>query len=157
MKKSTKKRLGLFAFVLFVTLYTSFVLVTLPTEPVIYERQPEPLILATTTVAEFDEILEVKPQVPALYPTLKRICSCESTGRPDNEPRQFDSDGNVLRGIINPLDTGMCQINLKYHEATAIRMGLDLETAYGNASYANWLFDTQGATPWEWSRSCWGG
>lgn len=96
-----------------------------------------------------------KPQVPELYPTLKRICSCESTGQPDREPQQFNADGSVKRGKINPLDTGMCQINLHYHEEAATKMGLDLETSYGNATYANWLFDREGSTPWNWSRSCW--
>lgn len=86
---------------------------------------------------------------------LKRICSCESTGRPGNEPRHFDSNGEVLRGKVNPLDTGMCQINKKYHGAEADRLGLDLEIQSENFEYAARLYRQQGSQPWSWSASCW--
>jgi hypothetical protein len=118
----------------------------------VFAPVPLPVIepLATATVP-----LKAKQVTPTLDPTLKRICSCESTGKPYNEPRQFNPDGTVVKGKVNPLDTGMCQINLKYHEATATRLGYDLFTEYGNASYATWLYETQGTTPWNWSASCW--
>jgi len=122
---------------------------------VTYERPEEPLpvtVIATTT----PEKTETKKETPDLYPLLKRICSCESTGRPDREPQQFDKNGVVIRGKINPLDTGMCQINSAYHGDAAEKMGLDLDTEYGNATYAIYLFDTQGSTPWNWSKGCWG-
>lgn len=121
-----------------------------------YEKIEVPEVKPVVYVQlEVEKPLEIKRQVPSLYPTLKRICSCESTGSPDNEPQQFNADGTVLRGKINPLDTGMCQLNSYYHDANAKSMGLDIETEYGNAVYANWLFETQGSTPWAWSKSCW--
>ncbi len=124
-----------------------------PPEPK-YEVIPLPVIEAVAT-ATVPLKLKVTHATPQLDPTLKRICSCESTGKPYNEPKQFNADGSVVRGKINNLDVGMCQINLKYHEATAKRLGYDLFTEYGNASYATWLFETQGTTPWNWSKSCW--
>jgi hypothetical protein len=92
-----------------------------------------------------------------LYPELVPVCSCESTGRPDNEPRHYDLDGvTVLRGRINPLDVGACQINLKYHEQAATNLGLDLFKEEDNYAYANYLYDHQGFKPWSWSAHCHG-
>lgn len=81
---------------------------------------------------------------------LVTICKCESGGR------QFKADGTVIRGIVNSQDIGMCQINLKYHQAAADRMGLDLFTEEGNITYANHLYASQGAQPWGWSSHCHG-
>ncbi len=124
-----------------------------PPQPVL-ETIPLPIIetVATPTAPIKKAVTKTTPE---LDPTLKRICSCESNGHPNGEPRQFNQDGSVVTGKINPLDTGMCQINLKYHQATAERLGYDLFTEYGNASYATYLFETQGTTPWNWSKSCW--
>lgn len=91
-----------------------------------------------------------------LNPKLKPVCGCESNYSPLKEPRQFNDDGSVVLGKINPLDTGMCQINQKYHLATATKMGLDIFTEQGNIKYSNWLFENEGYTPWNWSKSCWG-
>lgn len=128
-----------------------------------YETIPLPVIEAVATATVPLQVKKAVPKVssistsstPELPPTLKRICSCESNGNPNGEPKQFNSDGTVVKGKINPLDTGMCQINLKYHQATAERLDYDLFTEYGNASYAIYLYETQGTTPWNWSRSCW--
>lgn len=95
-----------------------------------------------------------KPKV-TLRPALVPICACESGGGKTGTPRQFDENGEVLRGKVNHLDVGMCQVNLKYHQKTAERMGLDLLTEEGNITYANFLYDTQGTRPWTWSRPCW--
>lgn len=84
-----------------------------------------------------------------LYPQMEAICSCESG-------KQFHQDGTVVRGIVNPQDIGMCQINLKYHGATAESMGLDLFVEADNIRYSNWLYDQQGAQPWYLSKPCHG-
>lgn len=70
--------------------------------------------------------------------------------------RQFDKNGNVLRGVVNPLDTGIAQINLKYHGARAEELGYDLFTEDGNIAFAKLLYKEQGTKPWHWSRHCWG-
>lgn len=74
------------------------------------------------------------------------IASCES------RYRQFNADGSVLLGEQNPLDTGIFQINKKYHLEAAIAMGYDINTVEGNIMYAKYLYDTQGTKPWLWSR-----
>lgn len=89
------------------------------------------------------------------YPELKRICACESVGNPNAEPIQFNKEGTVLRGVINKADTGMCQLNTKYHLATAQKLGLDIFTAEGNKGYAEWLYEQEGNLPWHWSKHCW--
>lgn len=116
------------------------------------------LLLASapnTVVAETTPEIPPNPPVDYASPILKRICSCESTGQPNNEPRQFNTDGSVVKGKINPLDTGACQVNLKYHEAASEKFGYDLFTRDGNISYANHLYQEQGTQPWSWSRGCW--
>lgn len=90
-----------------------------------------------------------------LVPQLKRVCSCESLGYATGTPTHYDKKGNVLHGKINDLDRGMCQINLGYHQETAEKMGIDVETEEGNITYANFLFKTQGLKPWKWSEGCW--
>ncbi len=87
---------------------------------------------------------------PTLLPALIPICKCESG------LRQFNKDGTVLRGRVNKLDVGICQINTHYHGQQALAMNLDLETESDNITYANYLYSTQGSTPWDWSKSCWG-
>lgn len=81
---------------------------------------------------------------------LRRICQCESG------LRQYGSDGKVLRGVVNPDDVGICQINLKYHQKKALELGEDLFTEAGNIRYAQWLYRQEGSRPWSWSRGCWG-
>lgn len=98
------------------------------------------------------EVLTVKalPAPVQIDNVLKKIAWCES------QNRQFNEDGSVLRGVVNPLDTGKFQINEKYHLANSIRLGFDIHTLEGNEGYAQHLFETQGSTPWNWSRPCWG-
>ena len=93
-----------------------------------------------------------------LLPALVPICSCESDGKKNGNPHQFNSDGTVKRGKINPKDIGMCQINTEPrngHLAQAKKLGLDLFTEEGNIKYANWLYKREGTTPWNWSKKCW--
>lgn len=111
--------------------------------------------------AVYVESGEVKSSIWVGYEDLKVRCSCESTGKPLNEPVQFKADGSVIKGIQNPLDTGACQVNLKYHQSTAISMGYDLFKELDNILYSQFLFDEfqKGrikVDPWNWSRSCWG-
>ena len=80
---------------------------------------------------------------------LISICTCESG------LKQFKSDGSVVRGIVNNQDIGMCQINLTHHGDMAEKLGFDVFTEEGNIKYSNWLYEQQGSTPWNWSKSCW--
>jgi hypothetical protein len=114
----------------------------------------EPFI--ATTTPEVKKVVRQEDVSEWKYPQLRRICSCESTGSPNNEPRQFDNNGNVLLGKVNNLDVGQCQINLKYHGDAAESLGMNLFTKAGNKAYAEYLYENQGSTPWNWSKACWG-
>lgn len=103
-----------------------------------------------------DPLPVVHQPVTFVSPLLKRICSCESMQGPNGTPQQFNADGTVIYGKVNPQDTGACQINLTYHKAEAERLGFDLLTWDGNVGFANWLYTQEGSTPWNWSKSCWG-
>lgn len=115
------------------------------TKPVQYEAPVVPI--EPSTVAEEEEVV--------LRSELKPICACESVGNPNEEPRQFNADGSVIRGRIDPDDTGMCQINKRYWLAKAQSLGYDIETEQGNIQMANWIYDQSGTQPWKWSKPCW--
>ena len=84
------------------------------------------------------------------YPTLKRICTCES-----NLTHYENADGAVLRGRVNYRDVGICQINEFYQKGRIERFGFDIYTPEGNIAFAKALFNEMGTVPWESSRACW--
>ena len=94
-------------------------------------------------------------KIAQLRSELVPICACEGMGSVNEKPTHFNPDGTVKRGKINPHDIGICQINLDWNGDTAARMGLDLFKEADNIKFANWLYQQKGATPWNWSRSCW--
>ena len=110
-----------------------------------------------TTTAE--PITEPLPQLKTLKPlipvSLKRICSCESTGHPDREPQQFNSDGSLLWNKSGSSAVGACQIMSSVHRATALSLGHDIYTEEGNLGYAQYLFTREGSVPWASSQGCW--
>lgn len=100
-----------------------------------------------------NKILTTEAQVKAYFkdaPIMAEVAFCESRFR------QFDENGNVLRGVENSLDVGVLQINEKYHLDTAQKLGLNIHTLEGNMAYAKYLYDTQGTRPWNHSSTCWG-
>lgn len=78
-----------------------------------------------------------------------RVAKCESS------LSQFNSDGTIKKGMVNPNDEGIFQINSIDHGDEAYKMNLDIGTLSGNIQFAKWLFDKQGLTPWRYSKSCW--
>lgn len=78
-----------------------------------------------------------------------QIARCESTFR------HTLPDGSVLRGSVDSADTGVMQINARYHEKKANELGLDLKDIYGNMAYARDLYERQGTKPWSASAPCW--
>ena len=82
-------------------------------------------------------------------PILISIAKCES------HFTQFESDGSVHRGKVNPQDVGVMQINEHYHLAASKAMGIDIYTLAGNIAYAKILYKQSGTTPWNWSKYCW--
>lgn len=111
-------------------------------------------VLAAPETIEYTAVAVEPAKEVELHEALKPVCACESTGSKDREP-VHDINGVVIRGKINPDDIGICQINLKYHAAAAEQQGLDLFDRDDNIRYANWLYEREGLTPWNWSRHCW--
>jgi hypothetical protein len=82
-------------------------------------------------------------------PVMIQIARCESTFR------HTLADGSVLRGVVDNADTGVMQINKRYHERAAVAMGLDLDDIADNLAYARHLYEEQGTQPWNASAPCW--
>ncbi|MEK7462289.1 MAG: hypothetical protein AAB618_01835 [Patescibacteria group bacterium] len=82
-------------------------------------------------------------------PVMIEIARCESGFR------HTLSDGSTLSGRVDSADTGVMQINRRYHQATANAMDLNLDTISGNMAYARHLYEEQGVQPWRSSSSCW--
>jgi len=108
-----------------------------------------------TTVIETDvnsSILETELIVRSYFrdtPIMIEVARCESTFR------HTLADGSVLQGHVDPADTGVMQINKRYHEKSAIAMDLDLENINDNMAYAMHLYEKQGTQPWSASAPCW--
>jgi hypothetical protein len=83
-------------------------------------------------------------------PVLIEVARCESGFQHDL------ANGSVIQGRIDAADTGVMQINKRYHEATATAMQLDIDDLYGNMEYARHLYEEQGTRPWNASMPCWG-
>jgi hypothetical protein len=83
-------------------------------------------------------------------PVLIEVARCESHFQHEM------TDGSILQGRIDPADTGVMQINKRYHEATATAMHLDLDDLHDNLTYARHLYERQGTQPWSASMPCWG-
>lgn len=141
--------MGLAMFVATVTVADS--VVPTPTEAQV--TQEEVVIAETEAPAEEDATTATtEEQVRAYFsetPILAEVARCES------EFRQFDANGQVLRGTVNAQDVGVMQINEHYHLATAQKLGLNIHTLEGNMAYAKYLYDTQGTRPWNYSSACW--
>jgi hypothetical protein len=83
-------------------------------------------------------------------PVMIQVARCES------QFRHTLADGTVLHGVVDSADTGVMQINKRYHASAAAAMGLSLDDLHGNMAYARHLYETQGTRPWNASSPCWG-
>jgi hypothetical protein len=82
-------------------------------------------------------------------PVMAEIARCESGFR------HTLSDGSTLTGRVDSADTGVMQINKRYHQSTATAMDLNLDNIHDNMAYARHLYETQGIQPWRSSAHCW--
>ncbi len=82
-------------------------------------------------------------------PIMIQIARCESAFR------HTLADGSVLQGRVDPADTGVMQINKRFHNDKAETMKLNLDDLYHNMAYARHLYETQGTQPWSASAPCW--
>lgn len=83
-------------------------------------------------------------------PVLGAIATCESNNT------QFNDNGTVYRGKVNPKDVGVMQINERYHLKRSKQLGYNIYTLEGNLAYAKELYQEQGVAPWSASAFCWG-
>ena len=83
-------------------------------------------------------------------PIMIQVAKCES------HFRQLDSDGEIHRGVANPADVGVMQINEYYHLDMSVRENYDIYTVEGNTAYARQLYEDKGTQPWASSKACWG-
>ena len=83
-------------------------------------------------------------------PIMAEVSRCESSFT------HYLPDGSILQGRVDSADTGVMQINKRYHEASAIAMGLNLDDLYDNMLFARKLYERQGVQPWSASMPCWG-
>ncbi len=82
-------------------------------------------------------------------PVMAEVARCESGFR------HTLSDGSILHGRVDSADTGVMQINKRYHQTAATAMNLNLDNIYDNMAYARHLYETQGIRPWASSAYCW--
>lgn len=83
-------------------------------------------------------------------PIMVEIARCES------QFTQFNKDGSVHRGRINPADVGIFQVNESYHLKESEKLNLDIHSVEGNLKYARHLYENEGVEPWSASSPCWG-
>lgn len=111
----------------------------------------EPLKPVPTIEQRIELRAEAYKMSPELVQVAIRIAKCESG------LKQFDENGEVLRGKQNSQDVGVFQINEKYHLEASKKMGFNIYAEQGNIDYAMWLMKKDGTKPWNWSRdNCWG-
>jgi len=114
--------------------------------------QIETVIEEDTETKQIEKVKSTEEIVKEYFidtPVMADVAFCESRFR------QFDKNGEPLRGIVNKLDVGVMQINEKYHAGTAAALGINIYSLEGNMEYAKYLYDTQGTRPWVHSSGCW--
>lgn len=112
-----------------------------------------PAPLSTVTEVQGPKVQTLEEYVATYYadtPILAEIAWCES------RIRHTDKDGSIFRGVVNPKDIGVMQINTHYHLKEAKELNLDLYTLDGNLAYAKYLYEQEGVQPWASSKACWG-
>lgn len=116
-------------------------------QPLSLPTEQAPAVLALS----LPEFIEAKALDYGVAPELAlEIAFCESS------LRQFDArTGKALRGIHNPDDVGLFQINGRFHLEKSQKLGFDIYTSEGNVEYAMWLLANEGARHWRWSQNCW--
>lgn len=111
---------------------------------------------STTLETEAEEVLKPESTTDVIRryfgkdsALMIKIAKCES------DLTQHNKDGSVLKGKITPLDRGVFQISLKYHQEEIDELGLDIHTLEDNVKYAKILFDRNGTNDWYLSEVCW--
>ncbi len=100
-----------------------------------------------------EELIKDEANAQGLDPKLAvKVAYCEST------LRQFDPvTGDPVRGVKNPKDVGVFQINESYHLTESKKLGYDIYSTEGNIAYAMYLAKKDGFRHWQSSKPCWNG
>ncbi len=98
--------------------------------------------LSPVTVYADREVIVTVQATSTMPSMLKRICTAESGFK------QFNKNGTVVRGMVNPSDIGICQINEPINNDLARKLGFDIYTEKGNLEFAQYLFNERGVQPW---------
>jgi hypothetical protein len=127
------------------------------TSPTATATRATPVTRIHTVLSRKSAVTATTPNMRSLIktsfahtPILIKIASCESG------MVHYRTGGTVLQGRQDPDDTGVMQINKRFHLATAQRMGLNIYNVHDNITYAKYLYKTQGTRPWKASQGCWG-
>ena len=104
---------------------------------------------STSGAAIYDQIIDQSAKYGLNTDTALRIAKCESTFR------QYNENGEVIRGKVNPADVGVFQVNEKYHLSRSKTLGFDIHQTADNIEYAMWLMKKEGTRHWNWSKPCW--
>ncbi len=115
------------------------------------------LLIPSHTIAYEAPKIEIPPtieqQIENVFgeaaDTMISIATCES------RLLQFDYDGRVIHGKIHPADTGLFQVNMAVWSDEATKRNIDVNTVEGNIQMAKVIYDTQGLSAWNPSKSCW--
>jgi len=97
----------------------------------------------STTIPTSAEVEAAVREAFADAPAMIAIAKCESGFR------QFDANGNVLRGGTGGGYIGVFQIGESLHAQPAADQGMDIYTLEGNLAYAQVLYDQSGTRPWK--------
>lgn len=127
--------------------------ITATTTPTVESSVTESMVVKQPTRKDIENVMSTEKYVRQYFkdvPIMVAIARCES------QFRQLDSDGEVHRGVKNPADIGVMQINEYYHLDKSVREDYDIYTLGGNTAYARLLYETQGTQPWVHSKACWG-
>ncbi len=66
-----------------------------------------------------------------------------------------DESGKLLRNNEGSTAQGLFQVLMSVHRSEMRRMGLNPDNDDDYMTYVQYLYDTQGTTPWNESRGCW--
>lgn len=127
--------------------------ITATTTPTVESSVTESQVVKQPTRKDIENVMSTEKYVRQYFkdvPIMIQIARCES------QFRQLDADGGVHRGIQNPADVGVMQINEHYHLDRSVKEDYDIYTLKGNTAYARELYETQGTDPWSASKPCWG-
>ncbi len=123
---------------------------TISTSPIAYGQITNDTVEAEKVAISESDTERIVREYFKDIPVMVQVARCES------HFQHTLSDGSVLKGRIDSADTGVMQINKRYHEKRALELGLNLENIYDNMAYARNLYEAQGTQPWKASSACWG-